>query len=444
MRKKLFCVVFAIILLLTACTDEPDPVRKGKTRKAPEGGRHHSEEVTPTPEPGEKVLRMWCIAGEYDSMHPAYVQAIEAMKNLYPDIRFEWETFNYEDYKIKLKAAMAAPESIVMPDIFYTYGGHYLEDFVRADRVFCLEDTYELFAKSLRKNTCRNLIFDGELYGVPINYNAVTMFSNMDILAKAGYTEVPSTFEELTDCCDKLLALGVTPFAIGASPYQGWCVAEYLESIILQSIGVEAMNDLFMGRKSWDDPEIAKAVDRLYEMMQKGYFSPDCVETDNDEAKWGFISGEYAFYVNGTWNCADICVSDMKGTVKLSAFPVINPDKGSSKSFVGGPTDGLAVYKGSPNADIAALYVFELSRAISQYAYVYGCGFPAFSVYCDDEDINVLTRQAAKFLADAEFVPYGDSIMYTDQIDVYYYNLPDIMYGRLDGAGLAGYMKRYK
>ncbi|MBR5666174.1 MAG: extracellular solute-binding protein [Lachnospiraceae bacterium] len=447
MRKKLFCVVFAIILLLTACTDEPDPVRKGKTRKVPENNRNHSEEVTPTSDADsdEIVIRMWCTAGEYDSMHPAYVQAIEDMQYMYPDIRFEWETFQSDDYRIKIKAAMSAPEANVMPDIFFTFGGHFLEDFVLADRVYCLEDTYEGFSDFLPKNTCRNLIVDGELYGIPTNYNAVLLYSNMDILAKAGYTEVPSTIEEMEDCCDKLLALGNTPFAVGAGPYQGWCIAEYLEPIILQSIGAESVNDILMGRTSWNNPEVAKAVDRLSGMMQKGYFGSRCLEMDNDEAKYGFINGEYAFYMNGSWNCADISLSsDSAINVKVSSFPVINQDKGSPNAFIGGPTDGLAVYKGSPNAEVAAHYAFELSRRISQYAYLYGCGFPAFSMNCENENINGLTRQAARILSGAEFVPYADTVMYTELTDIYYRILPDIMTGKLDGAGFVEYIQKYE
>ena len=449
MRKKLFCVVFAIILLLTACTDEPDPVRKGKTRKVPENNRNHSEEVTPTPTPDsdstETVIRMWCTAGEFDSMYPAYVEAIEDMKHMYPDIRFEWEAFNIDDYREKIKAAMSAPEANAMPDIFYTLGGHFLEDFVLADRVYCLDDTYEGFSRTLPKSTCRNLIIDGELYGIPANYNVILLYSNMDILAKAGYTEVPSTIEEMEDCCDKLLALGYTPFAVGAGPYQGWCIAEYVEPIILQSIGAEAMNDLLMGRTSWNDPEVAKATDRLSAMMQKGYFGSRCLEMSNDEAKYGFMNGEYAFYMNGSWNCADISLSsDSAVNVKVSSFPVINQDKSSANAFIGGPTEGLAVYKGSPNAEIAASYAFELSRRISQYAYLYGCGLPAFTVNVENESMNELTRQAARMLSGAEFVPFGDTVMYTEMVDIYYRILPDIMTGKIDGAGFVEYIQKYE
>ena len=48
MRRKLFCIVLAMLLLLTACAEEA-AVKKGKTRKAPETKSGRFEEITPTP-----------------------------------------------------------------------------------------------------------------------------------------------------------------------------------------------------------------------------------------------------------------------------------------------------------------------------------------------------------------------------------------------------------
>ena len=457
MRKKLFCIVLAMILLLSACSDDSATVRKGKTRKAPETERKHSEEKNPTPDtdtptptpdaptptPEQELhLRMWCVAVENDSTRPAYDRAVREMRKKYPDICLDWEAMQLDDYKMKIKAVMANPEGNPVPDIFYTYGGHFLEDFVTLGRVLCLDDYYEDYADVLPKNTCVNVTYNGKLYGIPTNYNVVLMFSNMEVLEKVGYTEVPATAEELIDCCDKLLAFGYTPFALGAGAAGAWCVAEYLESIMLQIVGADALNDLFMGRASWDNEDIAKAMDMLQTMIRRGYFNEDSPIIGNDKARSYFEDGKCAFYVNGSWSCADIAnYPGMDGKVKVSAFPVVNPDKGSSKAFIGGPTDGLAVYAGSPNADIAGEYAFELAQLISKYAYEDGCGFAAFTGDYEDEYLNDLTRQAAELLDGARMVLYSDALMYMYDVEKYYIILSDFMLDLFDGNIFINRMK---
>jgi len=457
MRKKLFCIVLAMILLLSACADDSATVRKGKTRKAPETERNHSEEKNPTPDtdtptptpdaptptPEQELhLRMWCVAVENDSTRPAYDRAVREMRKKYPDICLDWEAMQYDEYKMKIKAVMANPEGNPMPDIFYTYGGHFLEDFVTLGRVLCLDDYYEDYADVLPKNTCVNVTYNGKLYGIPTNYNVVLMFSNMDILAKAGYEEVPSTLAELAACCDRLLALGYTPFSIAAGPNTEWCVSEYLEPVLLQFMGADALKDLFEGRTTWNNPDVAKAVDLLAEMMQKKYFAPECLNMSNDEAKSSFMGGKSAFYLSGSWNCADFShIPNGGDNIQVGTFPIINPEKGSSNAFIGGPTAGLAVYRNSPNAEIAAEYAFELTRLINAYGYLYGCGFSAFNDYYDDDEVNYLTRKVARLLTDSELVLFGDTVLDDSDLYHYYISMGKILTGEIDGAGFIEYMK---
>ena len=87
---------------------------------------------------GKKIkLTMWCIATEGDSNRGAYEKAIEELKTTLPNIELEWEAIENETYKTKIKSAMAANE---LPDIFFTWSGAFLGDFVAENKVFCLQD----------------------------------------------------------------------------------------------------------------------------------------------------------------------------------------------------------------------------------------------------------------------------------------------------------------
>jgi raffinose/stachyose/melibiose transport system substrate-binding protein len=160
-----------------------------------------------------------------------------------------------------------------------------------------------------------NLKFDGKYYAAPITMNIVCMFSNMELLKQAGFDKVPGTYDELIACCDALVAKGIIPF--GCSGKETWCVTEYLESIIEKTAGAAAMNDIFTGKASWGNDDVVKAVGLFQEMINKKYFDPEGIALSNDEVKANFIAGKYAFYINGSWNCADFANAGLTDKFRL-------------------------------------------------------------------------------------------------------------------------------
>ncbi|MBQ1849197.1 MAG: extracellular solute-binding protein [Lachnospiraceae bacterium] len=214
----------------------------------------------------ETVLTMWCIATESDANHAAYEKAIAEYEAAHPGIKIEWEAFENQSYKTKIKAAMSDPETL--PDIFFTWAGAFLGDFAEAGAAYCLDDAYAPHKSALPEIMLANSTYGGKHYGVPLTYNFVAMFANMDLLAQVGWDKVPETYEELTACCDALLTANIIPF--GCAGKEGWCVTEYLEPIILKTIGYEALNDVFAGRATWNNEGIASAVDTMQDMIDKG------------------------------------------------------------------------------------------------------------------------------------------------------------------------------
>ncbi len=391
---------------------------------------------------GKTKLEMWCIATESDSNHDSYVNAINDVTAKHPEIEFNWETIENSAYKTKIKAAVAADE---MPDIFFTWSCAFLEDFVNADRVYCLDDEYKNWAKELDEKMLTNTTFNGKHYGVPLTMNIVGLFANMDLLKQVGYTEVPGTYEEFIACCDKLIAKGYIPF--GCAGKETWCVTEYLESVIEKSAGAKTLNDIFLGRATWNNQDVAKAVDTFQGMVTKGYFDPNGIALSNDEVKNNFMAGKYAFYMNGTWNCADFAKNaDFFPKVKVAEFPVINSTNAKLGQLIGGPSDTLAVAKSSKNAKVAAAFTFELGKEICHYGYLDGCGLPAWTPYYDTSSVNGLTRSVADIVAKSDFmVLFGDTAMSADSANIYL-SYVDKVYGcQIDGQGfIAGLAKDIK
>ena len=372
------------------------------------------------------VLTMWCIATESDANRPAYEQAIAEFEAAHPDITIQWEAFENQSYKTKIKAAMSDPSTL--PDIFFTWAGAFLGDFVDAGNVYCLDEAYKPFAADLPEVMLQNASYGGKHYGVPLNI--VTLFANMDLLAEAGYEAVPTTYEDLIACCDALVEKGIIPF--GCSGGETWCVTEYLEPIIEKTIGYEALNEIFAGRGTWNDPAIAKAVDIMQEMVTKGYFDPNGIALGNDQVKANFIAGEYAFYQNGSWNCGE--VNDGEGNFQVALFPVIDAEKATYGQVIGGPSDTLAVAATSKNPELAAQAAFELGKGICHYGYLAGSGLPAWTPDYDTSDVKPLVAAVSEIVANSDGMTlFGDTAMSADPANTYLDYVSMVYGGELNG-----------
>ena len=379
---------------------------------------------------GKTTLTMWCIATESDANRPAYEQAIAEFEAAHPDIKIEWEAFENQSYKTKIKAAMSDPETL--PDIFFTWAGAFLGDFVDAGNVYCLDDTYKTFADQLPEVMMQNASYGGSHYGVPLTMNIVTLFANMDLLAEAGWDHVPETYEDLTACCDALVEKGIIPF--GCAGKETWCVTEYLEPIIEKTIGYEALNEIFAGRATWNDPAIADAVSTFQDMINKGYFDPNGMALGNDEVKANFIAGKYAFYQNGSWNCGE--VNDAEGNFQVALFPVMDSSKATYGQVIGGPSDTLAVSASSKNAELAAEATFELGRAICHYGYLAGSGLPAWTPDYDTSEVKQLVSDVAAIVAASEGMTlFGDTAMSADPANTYLDYVSQVYGCEIDGQG---------
>jgi raffinose/stachyose/melibiose transport system substrate-binding protein len=387
---------------------------------------------------GKITLKMWCIATESDSNRKSYENAIKDMAAKYPDITLEWDAIENEAYKTKIKTAVSGDN---MPDIFFTWSCAFLGDFVSAGKVYCLDEAYKDFADKLPEKMCKNTTYDGKKYGVPLTMNIVGLFANMELLKKAGYDEIPGTYEEFIKCCDALKAQGIIPF--GCAGKETWCVTEYLESVIEKSCGAQVLDDIFMGRASWDNSDVAKAVDTFQGMVTKGYFDPDGAALTNDVVKTNFMAGKYAFYMNGTWNCADFSNdANFKDKVKVAEFPVINGDKAKLGQLIGGPSDTLAVAKSSKNAATAAKYTFELGQLICKYGYLDGCGLPAWTVDYDASAVNPLTQSVAEIVAKSDYmVLFGDTAMTSEDAAKYLKEVDSVYSCEVDGSKFVSDLK---
>lgn len=137
-----------------------------ETGQQGEASQAESQVETQAEASGEDVtLTMWSIAIESDAFYEAYPKAIADFEAAHPGVKIKMETFENESYKTKLKSAVAAKE---LPDVFFTWAGGFLADFVASGATLCLDDYYETYSDQISKAALANDYYDGKLYGLLI------------------------------------------------------------------------------------------------------------------------------------------------------------------------------------------------------------------------------------------------------------------------------------
>ena len=359
------------------------------------------------------TLTLWSIATESDSSHQAFVDGIAAFEAEHPGVKIEHVTTENEAYKTKIKAAMSSGEGL--PDIFFTWGMGFLGEFVNAGRVYCVDNEYEAYKDELPEAMTVNVRYDNKMYGVPYTMSLVTLYANMDLLAQVGYEDIPATYEDMMACCEALKAAGIIPF--GVSGKELWCLSEYVEPLVIKSVGGQALRDMYNGEASWNNDGVVKAIEAFQGMVENEYFDPSAAALGNDEVKNNFIAGKTAFYQNGSWNNKDIG-EQAQFNVKAGTFPVLN-DSIPLYSMIGGPNNTLAVTESSKNKDLAVEAAFFLAKFMSDADYKSGANLPCWAADPDAE-VNSLIQAAADMASKAEdMVLFGDNFLSADAANTY-------------------------
>ena len=383
-----------------------------------------------------ETLTLWSIAVEGDANYQAYQDAIAAFNAENADWQIVMESTENEAYKTKIKTAMSTGEGL--PDIFFTWSMSFLGDFVANDRVFCLDEVLPAYKEELTDANLANTNYDGKQYGIPLCFNVVALFANMDLLKQAGWEKAPESYDELIACCDDLVAAGIVPFGVAGK--EAWCLSEYTEPLLVKTIGAKGLEECYTGAASWKQEGVIKAMTIFTDMIAKGYFDPNAAALGNEEVKQNFLAGKTAFYQNGSWNCGEVAAAG-ENFVAIP-FPVIDAEKATLYEMVGGPNDTLAVTATAKNPEVCAKIAFEMGRTIAREGNLIGSGLPAWAVNYDTSSVNRVSASVAEMVAQAPaLVLFGDNFLSGEQADIYLSYIAMLFAGEITAedfaAGLA-------
>ncbi len=274
---------------------------------------------------------------------PEYAEAmnilIDEYKKVKPNIKINYET-TQNDYPTLLKAKINSGN---VPDVFASTAGKEMNDY--AD--YSLDLTNEPVGIALAKEVKGGMTANEEIQGFPLKGNMFGIVYDKEIFATAGIESFPLTYDELELACEKLEAIGVTPFTTG---FAEWWVYKH----IFQSFTYAAQPDNVSGLvldfqkgnvKISDYPELYDDFFNFIDLAIK-YGDNKPLETDLSGEQAALATGKAAMMLGqGPWVELDLLKINPDLKIGFGSHPINNnPDL---TVLISGADQALHIYKES-------------------------------------------------------------------------------------------------
>jgi len=258
------------------------------------GSSESSSSSGTTTSDGAIEITFPCIWVGEDSKAEVFGQMVEDFNEEYSGqyyINIE-ENTDYDSYQDAIRTQISTGDA---PDIFTVKTQADVEYYASSGKVM---DLTEFLSGDISSNfvssAIENAQIDGVNYAVPYEMAYIPIMYNQTELDEAN-TSVPTSFEELWETCDALLASGVTPMCQMTGGGNAWTSMLWY-SYALAACGGEDVYSL-----DYTDEAYVKAAELIYNMYQNDYTNSDAVGADASVVNGHFFSGDDAIYTNGTW-----------------------------------------------------------------------------------------------------------------------------------------------
>ena len=165
---------------------------------------------------------------------------------------------------VNTRIANGEAPDILNIDVFADYQA---DDLLLPAKDYVSDETYAKFYESFLDQS----VIDGTVWAIPDLASARAMYYNKDILAEVG-VEVPTTWDELTDVCQKILDHyngEVYPWGVDMTTDEGQaCFAYYIWNNGGDFIDAD-------GNWTLNSPENVEAIEFIIDMVNKGYTNSD-------------------------------------------------------------------------------------------------------------------------------------------------------------------------
>lgn len=276
--------------------------------------------------------------------------------------------YGWDDYWQKLTAGFIADQG---PDVFTNHASKYAQ-YVNLEVIKPLnkiEATAAVNTDDFQEGLAEIWTGpDGNLYGMPKDWDTIAAFYNMEMIEEAGYTAEDlenwgfntadgGSFEQIIAhlTIDENGVRGDEPgfdknkvavYGLGLSESGGSTFGQGQWSGFTAATGWEVTNEPVWGdHYNLDDPTFQSTIDWYFGLVDKGYMPAFGVFPQSEGAAPQLTSSKAAITFNGSWMITTYAKAGFE--VGLAEFPT-NTDTGVSKTMMNGLADSINVNTNDP------------------------------------------------------------------------------------------------
>lgn len=232
--------------------------------------------------------------------------------------------------------------------------------------------------------------YDGALYAMPFNSSCPVVYFNQDALTAAGVTELPTTFEGLTEAAGKIAASGdITPVGLYAYGYA-------LDQMVTNMGGYVVNNENGRAERCTEvayQDQMTTIFEWVKGLIDAGQFTPFSSE---DDAISGFSQQQCAIYIDTSASARQI-IDACSFNVSIGFLPVSEG------------TEAEGIYAGGGALCISAGLSDDVARGVME-----------FCAYATSPDVQ------ATWAGDTGYFPICNGAYDTDTLAEVYEQYPQL------------------
>ncbi len=305
----------------------------------------------------------------------------------------------HEDFKTDILVRAAGHD---LPDVFSYWAGARVQFIVDSKSLKPIDDMWAkhgldaIIAKPVAEAAT---LYNGKRYLVPFDYHYAGVFYNPKVLAKAGMTAPPASWNEFLALCKTLKGKGVTPIACGSK--NRWPAQFWFDYLVLRTAGPEYRAKLVSGKASYTDPEVAEAMDLWKSLLDAGFFVPNANADDWTDAADKVARGDAAMTLMGTWITGYWDGVGLKPTEDYDFFEFPKVKDGVPMTALG-PVDGLVIAANTKNPEEAEKFLaYMVSNEDVQASWTKAQGALSANVKVSPSNYSAVMQKASATVAKA-------------------------------------------
>ncbi|RHR29962.1 extracellular solute-binding protein [Clostridium sp. AF19-22AC] len=305
--------------------------------------------------------------GIAESGNKPVLEIVEQFEKGNPNIKVELEVQYDSRYHEKLASDIM---SDTLPNVFMHWGGPEMYKAIQSGKVIDLTEKMDKdtafrrqFSEvTMASQSVRYDDMDG-LWGVPFSNVSGGFYYNKALFEKAGITAPPATWNELLDCVEKLKAIDVIPWALGAK--EGLRVEHLYSAIFYRLNGVEGAKKLGDRSLKYSSPEAVAAWEEIQKLVDMEAFGPEPSSVDFSYETTLMQTGKAAMTF-GIFAYAEKYIGtecDVANDIDFFEVPVFEGKEQFSKNNFGGGEIALGIAANASEEQIEASW--KLGKALS-------------------------------------------------------------------------------